>query len=535
MTRKLSPKDILKGVEKEGFEAIWQDSASFLPEPEEKKSITISERGASHPIFDLIQRMRQSFLDLGFIEVSNPMILDQNEIYKQYGPEAPIILDRCYYLATLPRPDIGLSRIKCQEIERFGIRLTEKRIDGLQRVLRDYRKGEVESDDLVEKLSDVLDVPDITAMLVISKVFPEFTSLRPEPTTLTLRSHITTAWFVTLQASHHKLELPVKLFTVDVRFRREQREDATHLRVHHAASCVLMDELVDVKFGEEITKVVLEPLGFKKLRFVKKKVTSKYYAPGMEYEGYIYHKGMNRWIEVVDYGLYSPIALARYDLDHPVLNLGIGIERVALALSGENDIRRLVYPQFYAELSLSDIEIAKMIAYEIEPKTKEGKELRDTIVSKAIQYADALGRCEFPIYEGKILDKQVRVFIYESEAGARLLGAAARNQIYVYDGNILGIPSEGMGDLELVNQAREKGIAAGISYLEGVASLAASRVEETTKTGRKSVNISVRIAKSPSDVNIKIGEVARRYVTSKRKKIEVKGPVFLDIRAEILG
>jgi len=535
MTKNLDPKEILRRVEKEGFEAVWQESASFLPKPEKRQRIIPSVRGTSHPLFDLIQRMRQSFLDLGFMEVSNPMIVDENEIYKQYGPEAPIILDRCYYLATLPRPDIGLSRTKHEQIEELGVKLDREKSEELQKVLRDYKKGEIEPDDLVEELSKVLDVSDITAMNIVSKVFPEFTSLRPEPTTLTLRSHITTAWFLTLQSLQHRLELPLRLFTVDVRFRREQREDATHLRVHHAASCVIMDEELDVKTGEEMTRLMLKPLGFEKFRFVQKKVTSKYYAPQMEYEGYIHHPGLNKWIEVVDYGLYSPIALAKYDLEYPVLNVGIGVERVALALYGEEDIRRLVYPQFYTELSLSDVEIAKMIGYEIEPKSNEGIELRESIIAKAIQYADALGPCEFLVHEGNILDRKVRAYVYETDTDVKLLGPAARNRIYVYDGNILGIPLEGMEDLELVREARAKGMATEISYLEGVASLAAARVEEAAKTGEKGVNIRVRVAKSPADVNIKIGDVAKRYITGKRKKIEVKGPVFVGVRAEMLG
>lgn len=303
MSQKLNPKDILRRVEEAGFEAVWRASSSFLPRPKGRQRILPSKPGVSHPLFDLVQRMRQSFLNLGFVEVSNPIILDENEIYKQYGPEAPIILDRCYYLAMLPRPDIGLSQAKWQEIEEFDVELTSKKADGLQKVLRDYKKGKIEADDLVEKFSKVLGVSDTVAMLIVSKVFPEFTTLKPEPSNLTLRSHITTAWFLTLQAFQHRKELPIRLFTVDVRFRREQREDATHLRIHHGASCVIMDETVDVSLGEQVTRFVLEPLGFEKFRFIQKKVTSKYYAAGTEYEGYIYHQGLNRWIEIADYGL----------------------------------------------------------------------------------------------------------------------------------------------------------------------------------------------------------------------------------------
>jgi len=43
----------------------------------------------------------------------------------------------------------------------------------------------------------------------------------------------------------------------------------------------------------------------------------------------------------------------------------------------------------------------------------------------------------------------------------------------------------------------------------------------------------VRMAKRPSDINVKVSDVARRYVTSKKRKIEIGGPVFIGVRAEI--
>ena len=280
---------------------------------------------------------------------------------------------------------------------------------------------------------------------------------------------------------------------------------------------------------------MLKPLGFEHFRFVQKKVTSKYYAPGTEYEGYIFHVDMNDWIEVVNYGLYSPISLARYCLEYPVLNVGIGVERVALALFGETDMRRLAYPQFYAELELSDAEIAKMVEVEAKPQTELGERIREEIKSTALKNADALAPCEFLAYKGKILEKKIKVYVYETDIGTKLLGPAARNRIYVYDGNVLGVPERGMEHVAIVKEAREEGVSAGFTYLDAVASLAASKIEEAAKSGRKDVNVRVRMAKHPSDVNVKVGGVARRYITNKKKKIEIAGPVFIGVRAEIAG
>lgn len=534
MVIRLNPEEILKRVEVEGFEKVWRESGSFLPKPPEGYRLPLRGRGTPHPLFDLIEKMRRTFLNQGFIEVANPIIVEDTEVYKQYGPEAPVILDRCYYLAVLPRPDIGLSREKRRKIESLGVEMTEEKTSNLKAVLRDYKRGKIEADDLIEKISESLEVPDATATLIVSKVFPEFTSLRPEPTNLTLRSHMTTSWFLSLQALQHRVEMPIKLFSVGIRFRREQREDPTHLRVHHAASCVVMDEAIDIKEGERITRNLLEPLGFKSFRFTKKKVTSKYYTPGTECEGYVYHPKMRRWIEVVNFGLYNPIALARYGLEYPVLNVGVGVERVALALYGEDDVRRLVYPQFYGEWRLTDAEIARMISYQNEPKTREGHEIKRRIVEEALKHADDSSPCEVLAYEGQLLNKVVRVYLYEKERGARLLGAAARNTIYVHEGNVLGIPLEGMDHIPAVREAREKGVSTGLTYIEGIAALAASKIEEAAKTGRNRMDIRVRIARRPSDVNIKIGNVARRYITSRKGRIDVSGPVFVGVRAEIM-
>ena len=530
---KLKPNEILKRVKTEGFERVWLESPRLLPKPTSRLKLVPRKNGIPHPLFDLHQKMRQSFLDLGFMEVANPIIVNETEVRKQYGSEALAILDRCYYLATLPRPDIGLSKAKCREIEGRGVQLTEEKTSALRKVLRDYKREKIASDDLVEKIAEALNTSDSTATLILSEVFPEFAALKPEPSLLTLRSHMTTAWFLTLQTLQHKLELPVKLFSVGIRFRREPSEDPIHLRAHHAASCVVMDEEVDVRDGEEITKASLKPVGLERFRFVQKKVTSKYYTPGTEYEGYIFHSGMNEWIEVVNYGLYNPIALARYDLEYPVLNVGIGLERVALALYAVNDVRELVYPQFYVERELSDVEIAQLVKIEARPQSDLGLRILKEIKSTALKHAEALAPCEFLAYEGKILDKKLKVYVYETEIGTKLLGPASPNSIYVYDGNILGVPEKGMENVAIMREAREKGLSVGFNYLDAIVSLAAAKIEKAVKSGRKDVNIRITMAKHPSDVNIQISDVARRYITSKKKKIKIDGPVFVGVRAEI--
>jgi O-phosphoseryl-tRNA synthetase len=65
----------------------------------------------------------------------------------------------------------------------------------------------------------------------------------------------------------------------------------------------------------------------------------------MDLEVYINFE--NRELEVANLGFYSPVSLAKYKIWYPVLNLGFGVERIAMILKRVNDIRKLVYPELY--------------------------------------------------------------------------------------------------------------------------------------------------------------------------------------------
>jgi len=43
--------------------------------------------------------------------------------------------------------------------------------------------------------------------------------------------------------------------------------------------------------------------------------------------------------------------LAKYKIWYPVLNLGFGVERIAMILKGVDDIRKLIYPEIYSNVS----------------------------------------------------------------------------------------------------------------------------------------------------------------------------------------
>ena len=126
------------------WQRAWIESGKLVPA--ESKKDYAGGKGSPHPMHELVAKTRKVFLDLGFDEVENPVFIGEEDVYKQYGPEAPVILDRVYYLAGLPRPDIGLSEEKLDAVGKVA------KVDRehLKAIFRDYREGKIEGDNLIE-------------------------------------------------------------------------------------------------------------------------------------------------------------------------------------------------------------------------------------------------------------------------------------------------------------------------------------------------------------------------------------------------
>ena len=184
----------IKSKAKDNFTDTWIATSKLIPSGTE---ISLAKKGKPHLVRELIQKSRQILLDLGFDEVENLTLLPDSDVVKQYGPEARVILDRVFYLAELPRPDIGLSAKRIVEIKRIAEGMDVER---LQTILRSYKKREIEADNLIEELVAKLGITDYQATELMDKVFPEIRDLQPVPSNKTLRSHMTATWFHTLAA-----------------------------------------------------------------------------------------------------------------------------------------------------------------------------------------------------------------------------------------------------------------------------------------------------------------------------------------------
>ncbi|MGB9902630.1 MAG: O-phosphoserine--tRNA ligase, partial [Methanothrix sp.] len=107
---KFDPAEIREAAEKD-FDSAWKRGVDYLERPSLERIYPRRSysHGRPHPVFETIQRLREAYLRMGFTEMMNPVIVDAQEVHRQFGSEALAVLDRCFYLAGLPRPDIGIS------------------------------------------------------------------------------------------------------------------------------------------------------------------------------------------------------------------------------------------------------------------------------------------------------------------------------------------------------------------------------------------------------------------------------------------
>jgi O-phosphoseryl-tRNA synthetase len=245
--------------------------------------------------------------------------------------------------------------------------------------------------------------------------------------------------------------------------------------------------------------------------------------PGTQTEVYATHPVRGE-VEVATFGVYSPSALAEYGIEVPVMNLGLGVERLAMIITGSDDVRAMSYPQFYPR-DLTDREIAGAVSLKEEPATVTGRFIARAIRDTGLANPTAPGPVSFTAWEGELFGRRVKVLVEEPEANAKLLGPACGNEVFVHQGNILGIP-----DNEKWAQVRKDGISTGIVYLDAVAALAAARIEEAARCG-KGTTVQVKMSRFPSDVNLKVAEYAMRSITDRKKKIDVRGPVFVTVQS----
>jgi len=154
---------------------------------------------------------------------------------------------------------------------------------------------------------------------------------------LLLRTHTTATtyrWF-----GEGKVKIPGKYFAVGRIFRNETL-DATHLPEFHQIEGFVIDDGLTLRDLMGYIKEFYNKMGIYKIKF--KPVYNPYTEPSMEAMGW--NEELGRWVELINSGIFRPESLAPYGIDKPVIAWGLGVERLAMMLHKQDNIRNILGP-----------------------------------------------------------------------------------------------------------------------------------------------------------------------------------------------
>ncbi|KAJ3312801.1 hypothetical protein HDU76_002805 [Blyttiomyces sp. JEL0837] len=163
---------------------------------------------------------------------------------------------------------------------------------------------------------------------------------KEEAEKLILRTHTTAVSSNMLYLLAQEKEFrPVKYFSIDRVFRNETM-DATHLAEFNQVEGVVADRGLALGDLIGVLHNFFKKLGIEKLRF--KPAYNPYTEPSMEI--FSWHKGLNRWVEIGNSGMFRPEVLRPLGLpdDVSVIAWGISLERPTMIKYGYDDIRELL-------------------------------------------------------------------------------------------------------------------------------------------------------------------------------------------------
>ncbi|KAF5307330.1 hypothetical protein FQR65_LT07047 [Abscondita terminalis] len=135
---------------------------------------------------------------------------------------------------------------------------------------------------------------------------------------------------------------PVKFFSID-RVYRNETLDATHLAEFHQVEGVIADRNLTLGDLIGVLSEFFKKLGITELEF--KPAYNPYTEPSMEI--FCFHKGLGKWIEIGNSGVFRPEMLLPMGLpdDVSVIAWGLSLERPTMIKYGYNNIRDLVGPK----------------------------------------------------------------------------------------------------------------------------------------------------------------------------------------------
>jgi len=511
-----------------------EDAQVELEEERDERISYLTGKGTQHPVHELIQELRNILINSGFNELENSFFVAEKDIFKQYDVNQNLVFDKIYHLAEYPRPAIELNQEQITQLS--GIK-SDINIEVLKSIFNDYRENKIENYQIFQRLMAELNLNCDQATNIL-KIIPELNEKQPKLTNVTLRSSITSSWFTTLAAIADKESLPIKIFSTGIWFKRGPKLDELRLYSHYGASCIITDENINISNGKVIAEEILNRLGFKEMEF-KDNVENRNFNVTCDELG-IYVDD----VEIATCGLFSPEVLKKYGIELPTLYINFGLEHMVMVQKGFDDIRELMFPQFYKAWKLNDEEIGKSLQFILKPRTELGKTIAKNLVKICEKNSHTISPCEFTVWEGPVkvkknkvqsiepveLDKQLVVKVVKREKDAKLCGPAYLNEIVVKNGDIFSVQNNKEANHDLTEAYHTN-----IRYLDAFSKLVGRRIEKKlTKGGFEGgYDIKIGIIKEIDEINLQLNGGAVRYLLTNNKKIDVRGPMFVNVECEL--
>ena len=254
----------------------------------------VATGGRKHPLRQIIDNIRQAFLEMGFSEIEGPYVRsafwNMDALFTPQDHPARAMQDT-FYLARPARATLV--------------------------------------DEHVAKVKAVHEHGGGTG----SRGWRTAWSRETAEQTL-LRTH-TTVDTIQYLATHPKG--PVKVFSVDRVFRNEAL-DATHLPEFHQVEGIVMEEGANLRQLIGLLKQFYAKMGFERIT-----VRPSYYPytePSIDIAVWYNEK----WLELGGAGIFRQEVTKPWGIESPVLAWGLGLERLAMITLGLKDIRDLYVP-----------------------------------------------------------------------------------------------------------------------------------------------------------------------------------------------
>jgi len=250
--------------------------------------------GKIHPVQQIIQRIREIFLEMGFTEIRGPIVQTTfwnfDALFQPQDHPAREMMDTFY----LSEPKTG--------------KLPRRKI--VDTVAKTHENG----------------------WKTGSRGW-QYSWSRDEAKKLIMRTHTTA---VTIHHLAEHKEPPVKVFSVD-RIYRNEKLDYQHLAELHQIEGIVMDKNVTLRDLIGTLTEFYNKLGLRKVQFWPS------YFPYTEpsAQSTVYVPKLKTWMELCGMGMFRPEVLEPLGIKHPVLAWGGGLERLIMVMLDVDDIRFL--------------------------------------------------------------------------------------------------------------------------------------------------------------------------------------------------